>query len=66
MFGASDVGVEEAAAIGAALEDLASCRVDAADGQLAVRHVLDLSRARKHIDNNHSFYFAGPQAHMQP
>ena len=65
-FGASDVGVEEAAAVGSALEDLASCRVDAADGQLAVRHVVDLSRARKHIDNNHSFYFAGPQAHMQP
>jgi hypothetical protein len=27
---------------------------------------VDLARARKHIDNNHSFYFAGPQAHMQP
>jgi hypothetical protein len=52
--------VEEAAAIGSALEDHASCRVDAADGQLAVRQLADLSRARKHIDNKHSFYFAGP------
>jgi len=66
LDGGVDEGVKHAVARGSALADDASCRVHAFDGQLAVRHAADLSRARKHIDNKHSFYFAGPQAHMQP
>jgi hypothetical protein len=60
--GGDDEGVKHAVAGGSALVDIVSFRVDAADGQLAVRLNADLSRARKHIDNNHSFYCAGTQA----